>query len=168
MFAVKVRPDVCSEILSVSSLSCRNLTASLAAVVLIRSALGAAADAFEIWKVRACGCCAAWARHFEFAGFETILHEAEDVAAVRAAASVSAGLGGCHTGKVAGYAVEDHAPVMAVQRLLAERPAVLGLAVPGMPLGSPGMESEGEPGEPYDVIAFTPDGSRPVFMAVRP
>ena len=128
-----------------SSLSRRNLTASLAAVVLIRPALGAAATAFEIWKVRACGCCAAWARHFELAG-----------------------LGGCHTGKVAGYVVEGHLPVMALQRFLAERPAVLGLAVPGMPLGSPGMESEGEPGEPYDVIAFTPDGSRPVFMAVRP
>ena len=118
MFAVKVRPDICSEILSVSSLSCRNLTASLAAVVLIRPALGAAATAFEIWKVRACGCCAAWARHFELAG-----------------------LGGCHTGKVAGYVVEGHLPVMALQRFLAERPAVLGLAVPG-------MECEGERGEP--------------------
>lgn len=69
------------------------------------------------------------------------MHEAEDVAAVRAAAGVSAGLGGCHTGKVAGYVVEGHLPVMALQRLLAERPAVLGLAVPG-------MECEGEPGEP--------------------
>lgn len=81
------------------------------------------------------------ARHFEPAGFETILHEAEDVAAVRAAAGVSAGLGGCHTGKIAVYVVEGHLPVMALQRLLAERPAVLGLAVSG-------MESEGKPGEP--------------------
>jgi hypothetical protein len=64
--------------------------------------------------------------------------------------------------------IEGHVPVAAVQRLLAERPAILGLAVPGMPLGSPGMEIEGEPGEPYDVIAFAADGSRSVFMEVRP
>jgi hypothetical protein len=59
-------------------------------------------------------------------------------------------------------------PAATVQRLLAERPAVIGLAVPGMPLGSPGMMIEGEPGEPFDVTAFAADGSRSVFMAVRP
>jgi hypothetical protein len=92
----------------------------------------------------------------------------DDVGAVRAAAGVPADLGGCHTGKVAGYVVEGHVPVAAVQRLLAERPAILGLAVPGMPLGSPGMEIEGEPAEPYEVIAFAADGSRSVYMEMRP
>ena len=79
-----------------------------------------------------------------------------------------ADLGGCHTAKVAGYVVEGHVPVAAVQRLLAERPAILGLAVPGMPLGSPGMEIEGEPAEPFNVIAFAADGSRTVYITVRP
>ena len=92
----------------------------------------------------------------------------DDVGEIRAAASVPADLGGCHTGKVAGYVVEGHVPVAAVQRLLAERPAILGLAVPGMPLGSPGMEIESEPAEPFDVIAFAADGSRTVYITVRP
>ena len=128
----------------------------------------AAAVDFEVWKMRACGCCAAWAKHFEAAGFRTIVHEVDDVGEIRAAAGVPADLGGCHTGKVAGYVVEGHVPVAAVQRLLAERPAILGLAVPGMPLGSPGMEIEGEPAEPFDVIAFAADGSRTVYTTVRP
>ena len=79
-----------------------------------------------------------------------------------------ADLAGCHTARVAGYVVEGHVPAAAVQRLLAERPAVLGLAVPGMPVGSPGMEVPGQRAEPFDVIAFAADGSRALFMAVRP
>ena len=81
---------------------------------------------------------------------------------------VPADLGGCHTSKIEGYLIEGHVPVAAVERLLAERPAILGLSVPGMPLGSPGMEVEGEPAKPYDVIAFAADGTRFVFMEVRP
>jgi hypothetical protein len=118
--------------------------------------------------MRACGCCAAWAKHFKAAGFRTIVHEVDDVAEIRAAAGVPADLAGCHTGKVAGYVVEGHVPVAAVERLLAEQPAILGLAVPGMPPGSPGMEIEGEPAEPFDVVAFAADGSRAVYTTVRP
>jgi hypothetical protein len=80
---------------------------------------------------------------------------------------VPADLGGCHTSKVEGYVVEGHVPAEAVQRLVTERPAILGLSVPGMPLGSPGMQVEGEPGEPFDVIAFAADGTRSVYMEVR-
>ena len=148
-------------------LSRRHLIAAGATMMLTRPTLAAAPD-FEVWKMRACGCCTAWAKHFEVAGFRTIIHEVDDVGAIRAAAGVPADLGGCHTGKVAGYVVEGHVPVAAVQRLLAERPAILGLAVPGMPLGSPGMEIEGEPSEPFDVIAFAADGSRTVYTTVRP
>ena len=128
----------------------------------------AAAPTLEIWKMRACPCCAGWAKHFEAAGFPTEIHEVDDVAAIRAAAGVPADLGGCHTTKVAGYVLEGHVPVAAVQRLLAERPTILGLAVPGMPLGSPGMEVEGEKAEPYDVVAFAADGGRSVYTEVRP
>jgi hypothetical protein len=127
----------------------------------------ASAPALEVWKMRGCACCVAWADRFVAAGFTTELHELGDLDPVRAAASVPADLGGCHTAKVDGYVVEGHVPVEAVQRLLAERPALLGVAVPGMPAGSPGMEIDGQPGEPYDVIAFAADGSRSVFMAVR-
>ena len=117
----------------------RRLLAGFAVMTLTRSALAAAPE-FAVWKMRACGCCTAWARHVAAAGFRTIVHEVDDVAEIRAAAGVPADLGGCHTSKVAGYVVEGHVPVAAVQRLLAERPAILGLAVLGMPPGSPGME----------------------------
>ena len=73
---------------------------------------------------------------------------------VRAAAGVPADLAGCHTAKVAGHVVEGHVPVAAVRRLLAERPAIAGLAVPGMPAGAPGMEIAGQPAEPFKVVAF--------------
>ncbi len=125
-------------------------------------ALGAA-PALEVWKNRACGCCSAWARLFEAAGFAVTIHEVDDVAEARAAAGVPPDLGGCHTAKVEGYVIEGHVPVDAVQRLLAERPSVKGLSVPGMPVGSPGMEIEGAPADPFEVIAFAADGSRYVF-----
>lgn len=145
----------------------RQLLATCAAMAVVRPAR-AAAPALEVWKMRACGCCVGWAERFEAAGFATTVREVDDVGAVRAAAGVPADLGGCHTSKIAGYVVEGHVPVAAVERLLAERPAILGIAVPGMPLGSPGMEIEGQPAEPYDVVAFAADGTRSTFMEVRP
>lgn len=125
--------------------------------------------AVEMWKNRGCACCTGWARHLEAAGFRVTAHDVADVAPVRAAAGVPEDLAGCHTAKVDGYVVEGHVPAEAVRRLLAERPAgVLGIATPGMPLGSPGMEVPGEKGEAYDVIAYAADGSRSVFERVRP
>ncbi len=128
----------------------------------------AAMPTLEVWKMRGCSCCAGWAKHFEAAGFATKIQEVDDVGTVRAELGVPADLGGCHTSKVEGYLIEGHVPVAAVERLLNERPVILGLSVPGMPLGSPGMEIEGEPAEPYAVIAFAADGTRSVFMEVRP
>jgi hypothetical protein len=150
------------------AISRRRLVAAFALLAAAPRAHATAMPTLEVWKMRGCPCCAGWAKHFEAAGFATNVQEVDDVGAVRAAAGVPTDLGGCHTSKVAGYVVEGHVPVAAVQRLLAERPAILGLAVPGMPLGSPGMEIEGEKAEPYEVIAFAADGSRSVFMEVRP
>lgn len=120
----------------------------------------------EVWKQRACGCCKAWAKHFEAAGFGVTIHEVDDVTPTRALAGVPEDLAGCHTARAGGYVIEGHVPVEAVQRLLSERPSIAGLAVPGMPMGSPGMEVEGEPAEPFDIVAFAGDGRRYVFMAV--
>lgn len=128
----------------------------------------AAAPIVEVWKSRGCGCCSAWAGHLERAGFATTVTEVEDLVPVRSAAGVPASLAGCHTAKVAGYVIEGHVPAAAVQRLLAERPAVMGLAVPGMPAGSPGMEMEGMPADAFDVVAFAASGEHRVFMEVRP
>jgi hypothetical protein len=99
----------------------------------------AAAPALEVWKMQGCACCAAWAKHFEAAGFIVKIHELDDLTLIRTDAGVPDDLGGCHTAKVWGSVVEGHVPVAAVQRLLAERPAIIGLAVPGMPMNSPGM-----------------------------
>jgi hypothetical protein len=150
------------------TLSRRRFGAGLVLLPLASPVLAATGPTLEVWKMRGCTCCAAWARHFEAAGFGTMIHELDDLASIRAEASVPDDLGGCHTAKVPGYVVEGHVPVAAVQRLLAERPAIIGLAVPGMPMNSPGMEIEGEKGEPFDVIAFAADGHRTVFMTVRP
>ena len=148
----------------------RLLLGAALAPLLARSAAAApGVPQLELWKTRGCGCCAAWARHMEEAGFAVTTHEVADIDPFRAAAGVPAALTGCHTSKVDGYVVEGHVPADAVLRLLAERPpAVLGLSVPGMPVGSPGMEVEGRPGDPYDVVAFARDGSWSVYAAVRP
>jgi hypothetical protein len=149
------------------SLSRRHLLAGAIVLATTPPALAASLQV-EVWKTRGCGCCTAWAKHLERAGFQTLIHEVDDIGAVRAAAGVPTDLGGCHTSKVGGCVVEGHVPAEAMQRLVTERPAILGLSVPGMPLGSPGMQVEGEPGEPFDVIAFAADGTRSVYMEVRP
>src|SRR5688572_524011 len=103
-----------------SPLDRRHLLASCAALMMARP-VRAAPPTLEVWKTRGCGCCAAWAKRFAEAGFATNIHEADDLAAIRAAAGVPRDLGGCHTAKVEGYVVEGHVPVAAVQRLLAAR-----------------------------------------------
>jgi hypothetical protein len=148
---------------AMTTLSRRHLIAGAALLAIMPRAVAAAAPALEVWKNRGCGCCSAWAEHFERAGFAVTMHEVDDVAPVRAAAGVPADLAGCHTARLEGYVIEGHVPLEAVQRLLAERPEILGLAVPGMPVGSPGMEIPGQPAEPFEVIAFAADGSRENF-----
>ena len=108
-----------------------------------------------------------WADRFVAAGFAPRCTNRRS-RPIRTAAGVPAELGGCHTAKIEGYVIEGHVPVAAVHRLLAERSAVVGIAVPGMPIGSPGMEIAGRPADPYDVIAFAAGGDRYLFMAVRP
>jgi hypothetical protein len=134
-------------------------------VLVVRPAL--AADAvMDVWKNRGCTCCSAWAEPFQAAGFKVTMHELDDLAAARMAAGVPSDLAGCHTARVAGYTVEGHVPLEDVERLLATRPPIMGLAVPGMPMGSPGMELPGHPGEAFQVVAFATNGSRYVFRDI--
>lgn len=118
----------------------------------------------HVYKTEYCGCCAKWVDHLEDAGFAVTVEDVRDLAAVKRREGVPADLSSCHTALVEGYVVEGHIPPSIVQEFLAEAPDVVGLAVPGMPIGSPGME--GTPFEPYDVIAFGKDGSRLVFRHV--
>ncbi len=149
------------------TMSRRLLLAGLT-LVAARPTRAAGTPLLELWKSRGCTCCAAWARHFEAAEFHVLVHELDDVDPIRAELGVPKELTGCHTARVGRYVVEGHVPVEPVQRLLTEQPDWLGLAVPGMPLGAPGMEVEGTPGDPYDVIAFGADGRRKTVLRVRP
>lgn len=109
-----------------------------------------------VHKTPWCGCCAGWAQHLKYNGFDVTIEEAEDLDPIKRLMGVPPHLQSCHTAVVEGYVIEGHVPAQAIERLLAERPALTGLAVPGMPMGSPGME--GATSEAYDVIAFGPAG----------
>jgi len=111
-----------------------------------------------------CGCCAGWVQHLKAAGFAVTVEETTKLQVVRKRLRVPADLAACHTAEVDGYVLEGHVPAVAVRRLLEKRPAATGLAVPGMPVGSPGMEG-GEP-QPYDVVLFGASG-RQTFMHAK-
>ena len=100
-------------------------------------------------------------------GFNVVIKDVNDMAPIRNRYPVPEELQGCHTAIVDGYIIEGHVPAADIRRLLAERPAIAGLAVPGMPVGSPGMNIEGEPAQPYDVIAFDNSGKAEVFASYR-
>jgi hypothetical protein len=126
-----------------------------------------AADAAElpvvhVYKTPTCGCCADWVTHIEAAGFRTEVQDLPNLTAVRERAGVPHHLGSCHTALVGDYVIEGHVPASTIRRMLMEKPAIAGIAVPGMPLGSPGME-QGPYKDPYDVIAFTRDGRGMVY-----
>lgn len=116
-----------------------------------------------VWKSPTCGCCSSWVDHMREKGFEVVTIDTSDVHAVKRVHGVAADLGSCHTATVGGYVLEGHVPAEDVRRLLAERPAIVGVAVPGMPMGSPGME--GPFSQKYDVIAFDRSGRRSVFAS---
>jgi hypothetical protein len=105
-----------------------------------------------------CGCCSGWVQHLRQAGFRTSVLDTRDLDAVKKRLGVPDDLAACHTAEVAGYIIEGHVPAAALTRFLAEKPNARGLAVPGMPIGSPGME-DGKP-EKYDVVLFGQNGRR--------
>ncbi len=135
------------------------------AVAVWRVALGgtgtAEAGAITVYKSPWCGCCGEWIEHMRANGFAVTVHEVEDVAPFKARYGVPAALESCHTASVDGYVIEGHVPADLVERLLAERPPVRGLSAPGMPAGSPGMESAGR--EPYDIVAFDAQGRTSIY-----
>ena len=117
-----------------------------------------------VYKTSTCGCCRLWVDHMKANGFEmqAIDVSAADVRAVSKAAGLPENGSSCHTAKIGNYVVEGHVPASDVKRLLKEKPAIAGIAAPGMPMGSPGMEQGGAK-EPYDVMAFTKDGKMTVY-----
>ena len=118
-----------------------------------------------VYKSPTCGCCKSWVEHMEQHGYTMVVHDTEAMAPVKAELGVPGALESCHTATVGNYVLEGHVPASDVDRLLRERPAVLGLAVPGMPVGSPGMEMPGTPADRYDVVAFERGSGSRVFAS---
>jgi hypothetical protein len=119
----------------------------------------------EVYKSPTCGCCAKWMMHLQEAGFIVKATDVPEVSDIKTKYKVPVDLASCHTALVAGYVVEGHVPAADLWRLVKERPKIAGIAVPGMPEGSPGME--GPKPQPYDVIAWG-DGRSFVFATHRP
>lgn len=139
----------------------RRPVAVAALLVLAACSNVAQAATYTMYRDPGCGCCLSWAGHVE-EGMEAKVAsvDSNDMAAIKTARGVPQELWSCHTMEVDGYIIEGHVPTEAVAKLLRERPAgVAGLSVPGMPLGSPGMEAGGR-SQPYEVIAFGPGGQR--------
>lgn len=116
-----------------------------------------------VYKSPSCGCCGNWVQHLRANGFSVDVNDVADVDAFRAKAGVAARLASCHTAFVAGYVIEGHVPAADIRSLLTQRPNALGLAVPGMPAGAPGMD--GTPAGGFDVLLFQPDGASRVYRA---
>lgn len=141
--------------------------ATAAALATLRP-LGALASAplVEVWKSPTCGCCQDWIAHLQQQGFEVKAHDTGNTD-MRARLGIPLALGSCHTARVAGYAIEGHVPAREIHRLLKERPRAVGLAVPAMPVGSPGMDGPEYGGrkDRFDVLLVARDGSHRVYQA---
>jgi hypothetical protein len=140
------------------------LIAGVAMAYAALSAANALAHDIEVFKSESCACCGLWVKHLQGNGFAAKGKNVSlgELARLRARAGLRPELQSCHTGRVSGYLIEGHVPASDVKRLLSEKPDAIGLSVPGMPLGSPGMEA-GDEREPYEVLLVKRDGTTEVF-----
>lgn len=122
------------------------------------------ANRISVWKTPSCGCCHEWVAHLRKSGFEVTTHDVEDTAPFRQKFGLNAKFGACHTARLGNYVVEGHVPAKELRRLQREKPKALGLAVPGMPMGSPGMEM-GNTRDAYDVLLVLNDGSSRIYQS---
>lgn len=157
--------------------SWKRLALAGASVFLVASAAGAwqgkpapkaqskpaAAPTMTVYKTPTCGCCRSWVEHVQAHGYKVVARDTADVAPIKAMLGVPRQLGSCHTAVVGGYVIEGHVPADVIARLLRERPKIAGIAVPGMPLGSPGMEVPGRAPDHYDVLSFDKSGKVAVY-----
>lgn len=124
--------------------------------------LPASPIAITVYKSPTCGCCKDWVAHLRKNGFNPIVHDVDDLTPLKSSMGIPQALESCHTAVVGAYKIEGHVPADLIKRLIAERPRdIVGLSVPGMVQGSPGMETGHK--DPYDVIAFTRDGKTSVY-----
>ena len=143
------------------SLNRRTLLA--AAALLAPGAALARTRTITVYKTPTCGCCDGWVEHLRGAGFETTVEILDDLSPIRRRHGLPDRLMSCHSGVADGYIFEGHVPAADVIRLLDESPRAVGLAVPGMPLGSPGMEVPGRPGQTYETLLVLNGGAARVY-----
>jgi len=119
----------------------------------------------EVWRSPTCGCCGKWIKHLEANDFAVTVNNAAPSALeqIKRRAGITENLTSCHTAKIDGYVIEGHVPASDIKRLVAEHPNAIGLTVPNMPIGSPGMEQPGGEAEPYDVLLVKKGGAVEVF-----
>jgi len=139
-------------------------TGALAALAALPSLATVPAERVQVFKSPSCGCCTGWVAHMRSAGFEVRVAEVNDTAGQRKRLGMPERFGSCHTSTVDGYVLEGHVPADEVKRLLAARPKAIGLAVPSMPPGSPGMEL-GARKDPYQVLLIDPSGQASVYAS---
>ena len=139
------------------------LASGVSAALLPRKVL-ANPDQMKVFKSPTCGCCSAWVEYMISAGFDVVMHDVDQntLRAIKARAGVTQELSSCHTAFISGYFVEGHVRAAEVRQLISERPNALGLSVPGMPIGSPGMEM-GDQRDTYDTFLVLKNGSTEVF-----
>ncbi|MEX2165556.1 MAG: DUF411 domain-containing protein [Methyloceanibacter sp.] len=123
-----------------------------------------AAPEIEVWKSPSCDCCTGWVEHLQDNGFAVNVKDTSPTMLdqIKRQAGITDKLASCHTGKIDGYVIEGHVPAADIKRLVSEKPDAAGLTVPGMPIGSPGMEVD-DKREPYDVLLLRKDGATEVF-----
>ncbi|MFO1171167.1 MAG: DUF411 domain-containing protein [Hyphomicrobiaceae bacterium] len=132
--------------------------------LLVMSLSPAIAAEIKMFRQSGCGCCGQWAEHMRAAGYTVTIVDGEVMSVIKKEAGVPAALESCHTAMVDGYVIEGHVPAADVDRLLKERPKAKGLAVAGMPMGSPGMEQPDGATEPYNTVLFGGEGGDTVFQ----
>lgn len=135
---------------------------AIAAGLLVLGSAAHAAATLTVFKSPTCGCCAKWVEHVEKHGFTVKVVNVEDIMAVKAKAGIPNKLASCHTSTVGGYVVEGHVPASDIRKLLAQKPKAKGIALPGMPLGAPGMDQGGQ-SQPYEVLLLKADGQTSSF-----
>jgi hypothetical protein len=144
----------------------RHFLATTASILAMGPVFAQDTPTLQVAKTPTCGCCSAWVERMQDAGFVTEVQDVEQEAlwTMKDRLGITQELSGCHTAVVSDYFVEGHVPAADIQRMLAEAPAARGLAVPGMPMGSPGMGAMGT-GDPFDVLLVLNDGSTQVFAS---
>ena len=150
----------------------RRLALQLSLAGLTSAGLGSSLSAWAagndnlitVWKNPDCGCCKEWVTHLKRNGFDVVTNDIKDTAPIRQKLGLPAKFGSCHTAQLGAYVLEGHVPSQEIKRLVREKPKAVGLAVPGMPVGSPGMEV-GSTQDAYDVLLVLADGSSRVYQS---